>query len=719
VIFFTIGIHNHQPVGNFDSVFREAMEKAYLPFLETLSRHPGVKISIHNSGILYDWFEENGRKYLDILSKLVERGQVELLTGGFYEPILPAIPERDGVGQIRMLNSYISKRFGTKPVGYWTAERVWEPHLPRILKNAGVRYTLLDDYHFRAAGLSESRICGYYLTEHEGDSVAVFPISRDLRYIFPFKMVSESIEYLRQQADARPGSLIVFADDGEKFGIWPGTYQWVIEERWLENFFTELERNADWIRTMTFSEAIESTESSGIVYLPTASYHEMMEWALFDEARVAFHNLEEELKSRDLFDRLDTYAFMRGGFWRNFLAKYPESNMMHKKMMRVSRKIEEASCGVSDEEGKAKLDQAREKLWAGQCNCPYWHGVFGGLYLPHLRAANYGSLLAAENIVDGLQDSPAGVNVDIDDYDGDGTDEVILESRNINVFVSPQLGAQVQELDYRPLCVNLMDVMRRKLEPYHQIAEESGNGGGDSGDSIPSIHNIAREQGLDPSDFVTDPHKKMSFIDHFLEEGISFDDFVMNRYTELGDFAYRPYFFKNNTDGGRVTLSCSREANLQVSDRRFPFHVRKRYELAGGANILKIVIELTDLSVLPCQVKYGLEFSIGEIPGEADGRYMIINQSGPGNRLGAPGAGKDVFNLLIRDEWRGFTADIIFSMPVTLWFYPIHTHSQSEGGFEKIYQGTTFLATIPIGPPHPGRMRLEMTMKMRGGSDRE
>ena len=88
----------------------------------------------------------------------------------------------------------------------------------------------------------------------------------------------------------------------------------------------------------------------------------------------------------------DVSLFVRGGFWRNFMIKYPEINVMHKKMLRVSEKL-------SNAKNTDRLDLANDALWAGQCNCPYWHGVFGGLYLAHLRHAIFSNLIMAEKIL--------------------------------------------------------------------------------------------------------------------------------------------------------------------------------------------------------------------------------------------------------------------------------------------------------------------------------
>ncbi|HQH46921.1 MAG TPA: 4-alpha-glucanotransferase, partial [Candidatus Aminicenantes bacterium] len=149
---FLFGVHNHQPVGNFGWVFDQAAADCYLPFLRALKGHPRVKISAHYSGPLLEDFAARRGEAWDLLAELTARGQMELLGGGFYEPILPIIPEADRRGQIEMMSDYLEKHFGRRPRGIWLTERVWEPHLPSTLARAGIEYTLLDENHFQAAG---------------------------------------------------------------------------------------------------------------------------------------------------------------------------------------------------------------------------------------------------------------------------------------------------------------------------------------------------------------------------------------------------------------------------------------------------------------------------------------------------------------------------------------------------------------------------------------
>ena len=231
-------LHNHQPVGNFDFVLEEAARNSYHPFLETLAAFPSIRLTIHFSGWLLQWLAEHAPETYALLRELAGRGQVEILGGGMYEPILSLLPERDRRGQIEALASEIRRRFGKAPEGAWLAERVWEPDLPSTLAAAGVRYLPLDDYHFVRAGLSQEELDGVYITEHNGATVRVFPGSEQLRYLIPFGGVEDTLRAVERMTSRDvPYPAAIFADDGKKFGVWPGTHRSVYQEGWLRSFF--------------------------------------------------------------------------------------------------------------------------------------------------------------------------------------------------------------------------------------------------------------------------------------------------------------------------------------------------------------------------------------------------------------------------------------------------------------------------------------------------
>src|SRR6266478_3079261 len=327
-------IHAHQPCGNFEHVLEKAYDSSYLPFIEHLEKHPECHLGLHYSGPLLTWIEEHRPEYVSRLKKLVQAGQVELVGGGFYEPILVSIPPEDQHEQITRLAAYLEKHFGRLPSGAWLAERVWEPQLPTALASANVAYTLVDDMHFLAAGFEPQELFGAYIAEDRGKTVWLYPGQKALRYLIPFGKVEDVIAYLRDAASTHPGGVAAMGDDMEKFGVWPGTHEHCYTDGWLSDFFTALEANSDWLAVSTPGSYLETNAPLGRADLPTASYTEMMEWALPTRVRQRYHEVLKEFSARP-----EVLSFFRGGSWRGFFRKYPESNLLHKKMLRVSARI--------------------------------------------------------------------------------------------------------------------------------------------------------------------------------------------------------------------------------------------------------------------------------------------------------------------------------------------------------------------------------------------
>src|ERR1700685_617122 len=154
-----------------------------------------------------------------------------------------------------------------------------------------------------------------------------------------------------------------------------------------------MEASYEWLEMVPPGEALATHAPLGRVDLPTASYTEMMEWVLPTSVRQKIHCLLDEFSGRP-----DVRRFLRGGFWRGFFSKYAEANLLHKKMLRVSSKLRHESQKGSKKSGQRTAARARAvtNLLRAQCNDAYWHGIFGGLYAPHLRNALWRDLVRAE-----------------------------------------------------------------------------------------------------------------------------------------------------------------------------------------------------------------------------------------------------------------------------------------------------------------------------------
>lgn len=645
---FLLAVHNHQPVGNFPSVFEKAFGDCYRPFFEQVEKHPALKVTVHFSGPLWEYMQVKDTASWDLMHELVRRGQVELLGGGFYEPILSVIPEGDRLGQLAMMSQFLEKEFGTRPRGAWLAERVWEPFLPKTLSRAGIEYTLLDEEHFHYAGISD--IHKPYLTEDEGSALKIFPIDKKLRYLVPFREMGEIRAYL--DSIKRVEGLAILGDDGEKFGLWPGTKARVYGQGWLARFLEFLE--SEDIQTLTYSEALDSHPPKGRVYLPPASYEEMMEWVLEPEDFEIFQRVKAQTS-------LDARRFIRGGFFRDFFVKYPESNHLHKKMLFVSGRVREA--------GDA---EARKEVYKGQGNDPYWHGIFGGLYLPHLREDAYAHLLRAERRLPGL---PSWRELD---FDLDGTDEILRQIGSFGLILKPSCGGSIIELDYYPLSRNLADVLSRRGESYH-IRKPPGTTVGKS------IHEMAKE--LPPRAerlLRLDDYRRASCLDHFFHPATTREQFENREGRELGDFIGRPYDFRIETAG----VSLSRTSSVWIDGKQGDLSVRKTVVPRADQILVRYTIQNRSDKVL--DLLFGCEWNLYQIPEEWRLEDAAVSLC----------LGKLIFEAEPRPAF---------------WHYPLQTLSQSEEGYDIIHQGICLLPKWKIslsgGSVFSAEIRLRETKK--------
>ena len=423
------------------------------------------------------------------------------------------IPSRDRVGQIRAYTRWLQNRLGATIRGLWCPERVWEQEFTRDLADAGIDYTILDDFHFKAAGMTDAQLSGHLLTEDEGRLVSVFPGSERLRYPIPFAAPEQTIEHLAKMAEEHPDAIAVFGDDGEKFGTWPETKKHVYDDGWLRRFFDALVANQEWIHVTTPAEAIDHVPPIGKIYLPDCSYREMTEWALPTEQLVEYERLAHEMHDDPRWPALR--RFVRGGFWRNFKVKYPEANEMYARMMSVSRRLQEAVESARRRSGKL-LEQARTELYRGQCNCGYWHGAFGGIYLPHLRNAVYHHLIAADNLLDRVAGKPeTWIEAVAEDFDFDARQEVRLANNRLIAMVAPSRGGQMTGLDVRSICHNLLATLTRQPEAYHRKVLAGAHQ--DDG-QVASIHDrvVFKQPNLDQR-LQYDDHPRKSLLDLFYD----------------------------------------------------------------------------------------------------------------------------------------------------------------------------------------------------------
>ncbi len=696
---FILGFHCHQPVGNFDFVFKEVHMKSYSPLIRTLSAL-NVKFCLHASGILLEWWEKNDPELIKIISEGVEKGAIEILGGGYYEPILASIPCRDRLRQLEMLNAALKRLFGKYPSGAWITERIWQPDIIKDLKEAGLNYAFLDDFQFFQAGVSPEEIDNIFRTEYGGQYLDVFPIHERLRYKIPFAEPDESLNEILY-LNGRCSGLSVMFDDGEKMGGWPDTYEWVYgkdgNKGWLDNFVKEANSNNNYseikfeLPSDILKEGSGGRQSKVPVYLPMSSYREMGEWTLSIPQR----NTYEEIKARY------PSAPLSGGIWHNFLTRYPEANLHHKRMMHLSNKI-----NYPPENCRKHLGDALNELMKSQANDAYWHGVFGGIYLPHLRRGIHTALLSSYRMYkDAVKER---IEKEYYDFDSDGENEIFFSNDFWCIIYKPSAGSFIA-LDYmeKGLMHSLGDVFclhdeydilklkengNKKTEDG-EIYGGSENGGNGGGNPPETIHKEAKyPSDLCDEDLITRKGILPAFEILFNGENIYFEDESIEEYIDKGSIELKAAgFLKENSEGG---VKCAGKTggggeimvNLNITaGRTLEFFMDSK---SGTAGRLDVIYRFA----FPGGAGPAVNIDIGGDIKGVNSRIEKEIETGADN----PVYLSDSFwgaKIIIKER-----TETKFLEKYDLFFKPLTTVSLSENGYERIFQGAELKYSFNLTP---------------------
>ncbi len=643
------GIHCHQPVDNFDRVIYEIIEKSYRPFFEVLKDFPKFKCSVHFSGWLFEFIKKNDYELFSLIKDLSP--QIEFFTGGYYEPILASIPSVDRVKQINMLSTFIEENFNQKPRGLWLTERIWDDSIIDDLKECSIDYVIVDDYHLIASGFDSQKLKGYFLTENSNNKIALFPINKDLRYIIPFASIENTMQTLNSYADIEGENAAIIFDDGEKFGVWPKTYEKVYEREWLKKFFERCIED-ETINSITYSEFYDKNHAISLSYLPTVSYHEMGEWSTLPNI------------SKDYLDLIhmhqDKEHLVRGGIWKNFFVKYNESNWIHKRSLELSKTENQSSA-------------FKDSLFRTQCNDVLWHGVFGGIYLPNLRDNAYKYIIHCENLLS-MEPQCKIYDINMDSYK-----EYKFYTPEQITIIDPKMGGQIVELDLRKECFNLQNTLTRYHETYHEKVKKVDEYKNEESleekelledDEIETIHNDEVLATTEDIELYSDWYIKKSAIDHITDKNLTKDNFKSCTFYEYGDFANQAFEVLENTDN---SIQLKREGGIYKDIKKDTTLIK---EFIFKDSSIKSTIQLKTKEI--SQMKYLLEFNLHF----QDYEIITVNGHNIEDSLYFENS-----QLTILDPLLNKTISFHFDQCIDMYLYPVKSVSQSEAGVDYTIQG--------------------------------
>jgi alpha-amylase len=646
-----LGTHNHIPIGADQAAAERRYQKAFKPLLAVLYRYPGFPVALHYSGVLLEWLEEFHPEFLMLLEEMVKRGQVEVLGGGYFDPVLSLIPTNDKLGQLEKMTTWLRGRFETRPRGCWIAEKVWEPSLASVLRVSGIDYTFLDDGQFRIAGVKDGRLFCPSIAEDQGKIISLLPISGELRKLAAREAPSAAIAFLQSLANGEASSLEestpvailledgVFAADG------------LLKGDWLESFIRLAQENAVWLQATTPGQYLREYPPVERLYVPSLSSMEMMGWALAPEVRAKY--LETRRRS---LSEADAARFVVGGHFRQFLTRYPEAWLMYAKMMYTHVIVNQ----VRGDRYKKKA--AQNELWKGQCHFAYWSGIDGGIYDNLLRKAVYHSLIEAEKITRATEIFvPSIMSVD---YDLDNGIEYLYQGSELNAYIHGRGGA-LFELDFLPASWNYLDTMvqRDPVEPPGSTEGRTVS----AGTSYP----------------------RKAFLDHFLGPTSTLEDFREGRPVEAGDFLTGAYELVE-LNRALPELLMRRTASVRAAEVVGLIGIEKRFMFRPRS--IDVYYKVSNLGDGEMAVRFGVEMNVSLAERSAEsGRLFLLDEDRKSEIGSEPQEIESVQGLLVRDVRNEVSITLSSAKSFLCWSFPLET--LTPGALERppTFQSHCFL----------------------------
>ena len=643
-----LGTHNHLPLGLGQAAAEESYQGSLKPFLSVMYRYPEFPVTLHYSGNLLEWLEEYHPEFLTLLAEMVSRGQVEVLGGGYYDPILTLIPTNDKLGQLEKMTTWLRVRFETRPRGCWIAENVWEPSLASVLRASGIDYTFVDEGQFRIAGVPEAALWHAFLTEDQGKIISLFPLSEGLAAIARDASPADAIQFLRgdsRESVGEGGAVAVHLIDGT------AAARSLLQGSWLEQFIRLAAENADWLEPGTPGQYLKENPPTRRLYIPSSSSTEMMSWALPQDRRDVYDETRRRCDGPG-----NAAQFVVGGQFRQFLLRYPEAWLMYAKMMNTHVLVSQVRGD------KYKKKAAQNELWKGQSHHAYWHNGSGGIYDNGLRKAVYHSLIEAEKITRATEIfAPSIISVD---FDMDNSIEYLYQGSELNAYIHSRGGAMF-ELDFLPASWNYLDTMVDREE------ECSEDGASSVGEGQPCAY------------------QRKAFIDHFFTDGCALGDFERGRHSEAGDFVSGLYELVD-LNRALPELLMRRTGSISSGGVPQPAAIEKRFVFRPRS--IDVYYKVSNLGPDQLSARFGVEINLSLAARSADcGRLFLLDEDRKKEIESGATEIEGVKGLLVRDVRNEVSVTLSSAREFRCWSIPVETLSSDAAPESRAFQSHCFV----------------------------
>ncbi len=727
--------HAHQPPGTPDKHVEQAYQQRYKPLLLALSRLTNVKAAVHIDGWLQSWLARHHPTFIERLGELRAARRVELLGGGWADPFLGGLPERDALGQLQWQTRLMSRRFKMKPKGAWLAELAWDPALPGLLTRSGYTYALVDAGAFEATGIQDP--WGVFHTERQGARLTLIPVDRRLRELLP---PERSLDATRAYLEGRMA-------DGVECVVWACELDRCLplddERRSLRALAAWLKALDAWgheVKTLRVGDLLSRVQRQQRAYLGSWFPRERMACAA-DPTAPGFE--------------VGVVAP-----WERFLLRYEEANRLHKRMLLVSEQLVRLRNRIRETPPakrralKEALDAATLHLYSAQASDVLWHGPHAGVYDARLRHRAWRDLLEADSRVAHTLGEGTDIRQLRLDYDADGRQEIVVRTARLGAVLDPNEGGALVELDLWDLPGNLVNTLRRRRERYHDDLDRFANLPAlvfESDEELASVdteadalsfdvdgdgHRIwsdelvedeesdelsfydeddagaarvaairvgptATSEAIGPEELVrhvvVDKLQRVCFTDHFLGASASLDNIARGRFEDAGDFAdaeYQVLAAENQDLLDAYGVTMAREGHVTQDGEERLVQVSKRFVFHRDLPAVDVRYEITNRyhTTIRSRFAVGLSFGLDGLTGP--GRYLDFGRSRA--LTSERGEVDGISTVVWVDERRKFKVRIDLGQQARIYHFPLRTVASSGGKLRLLDQGFGLLLAWPL-----------------------
>ena len=419
---------------NFNSVseYKMIYDNYYKPLVSFLYANPDFSFSFYFSGPEFEYIKKKNPEFLEILKKLVDRKQVELIGGGFYNPVFPLLFPMDRSGQVDLLSTAIRKATGKRPRGVCLCASAWDPSLVTSFETCGMEYVELDSSLIS----KDKNLFLPIVMADRGKSIKILPVHNDfipneneepsdllLRIKKAVEKVSKN-DTLNPDAD-RCATVILHKDQIEP----------LLKNKWLEKFLNEIKENySDSIKLNLPAVSVKNSTAFIQSYIHAGISADIAKWA-----KLPFQECEVKDSSVNIYD---------------FMQTYKRSQALYNRMIFVSLLVNQCHGD------KMRKKTAREYLWAAQCGDAYVCKASGILVNSQERQNAYRKLTDAEKLVRECEEFKESISSF--DYNCDGFKEYVCRMDKYNACINLK-GGSIFELDVMKDSGNYADNMSRVM----------------------------------------------------------------------------------------------------------------------------------------------------------------------------------------------------------------------------------------------------------------